>query len=141
AVLATHLYGRLADMTRIARLAREAGVPVVEDCAQAHGAERDGRRAGAWGIAGCFSFYPTKNLGALGDGGAIVTSDAALAERLWRLRQYGWGEKYVAELAGGRNSRLDELQAAFLSLGLSRIAGLNERRRAIARAYNAALAD
>lgn len=140
AVLATHLYGRLAEIERIVALARAAGVPLIEDCAQAHGAERGGKRAGSWGIAGCFSFYPTKNLGALGDGGAVVTSDGDLAERLWRLRQYGWGKKYVAELRGGRNSRLDELQAAFLLAKLPRLAALNDRRRAIARRYNAAFA-
>ena len=138
AVLVTHLYGRLADMEPIAALARAAGAPLLEDAAQAHGAERDGKRAGSWGVAGCFSFYPTKNLGALGDGGAVVTSDEAFADRLRRLRQYGWGRKYVSELAGGRNSRLDELQAAFLMAKLPRLAELNERRRAIARRYNAA---
>ena len=140
AVLATHLYGRLADMTRIAPLARAAGAPLIEDCAQAHGAARDGRPAGSWGVAGCFSFYPTKNLGGLGDGGAVVTSDEDLAERISRLRQYGWSRKYLAELGGGRNSRLDELQAAFLLAKLPRLPELNERRRAIARAYNAAFA-
>jgi dTDP-4-amino-4,6-dideoxygalactose transaminase len=140
AVLATHLYGRLADVERIASRARAAGAPLIEDCAQAHGAERRGKRAGSWGIASCFSFYPTKNLGALGDGGAVVTSDPELADRLWRLRQYGWGRKYFAELRGGRNSRLDELQAAFLLAKLPRLAVLNDKRREIARRYNAAFA-
>lgn len=140
AVLATHLYGRLADMARIVPLCAAAGAPLIEDCAQAHGAARDGRMAGAWGNAGCFSFYPTKNLGALGDGGAVVTSDDALAARLRKLRQYGWGAKYAAELPGGRNSRLDELQAAFLLAKLPQLAAMNERRRAVARAYNAAFA-
>jgi dTDP-4-amino-4,6-dideoxygalactose transaminase len=140
AILVTHLYGRLADMARIAPLAQAGGAALIEDCAQAHGAARDGRQAGSWGVAGCFSFYPTKNLGALGDGGAVVTSDEAFAERLRRLRQYGWGRKYVAELAGGRNSRLDELQAAFLHIKLPRLGELNERRRVVARRYNAAFA-
>ena len=89
AVIATHLYGQMADMPAIAALCRQAGVPLIEDCAQAHGAALDGRRAGRWGLLACFSFYPTKNLGALGDGGAVVTGDAALAERLRALRQYG----------------------------------------------------
>ena len=100
----------------------------------------EGKRAGAWGAAGCFSFYPTKNLGALGDGGAIVTSDAGLAERARRLRQYGWASKYRSTLAGGRNSRLDEMQAALLAVKLPLVDGWNERRRAIARRYDEALA-
>jgi len=139
AVIATHLYGRMADMPRLMEVAERAGVRVIEDCAQAHGAARDSRPAGSWGVAGCFSFYPTKNLGALGDGGAVVTSDAALAERVRRLRQYGWPEKYRAELPGGRNSRLDEMQAAVLRAKLPHLAAFNERRRAIARAYHEAL--
>lgn len=140
AVLVTHLYGRLADMAALAALADEAQVPLIEDCAQAHGAQRSGRRAGAFGALGCFSFYPTKNLGALGDGGALVTSDAALAERLRALRQYGWGEKYHVQRAGGRNSRLDELQAAVLRDKLPLLDDWNAERRAIARRYNEAFA-
>ena len=139
AVIVTHLYGRMAEMPRLLEVAGRAGVPLIEDCAQAHGAVLDGRPAGSWGAAGCFSFYPTKNLGALGDGGAVVTAEAALAERLRRLRQYGWSEKYRSALAGGRNSRLDEMQAAVLRAQLPRLADFNHRRRAIARAYSAAL--
>src|SRR4051794_29032005 len=93
AIIATHLYGRMVDMPALLAVARPAGIPVIEDCAQAHGARLHGKAAGAWGQLGCFSFYPTKNLGALGDGGAVVTDDAALAERLRALRQYGWTRK------------------------------------------------
>lgn len=135
AIVVTHLYGRLADIERVVALASNHGVPVVEDCAQAHGAVRGGRWAGSFGDIGCFSFYPTKNLGALGDGGAIVTSRADLADRLRRLRQYGWASKYVAETSGGRNSRLDELQAAFLRVKLRRLDEWNATRRSIANRY------
>lgn len=115
--------------------ARAAGVTVVEDVAQAHGAALGGRKAGTFGDVGCFSFYPTKNLGALGDGGAVVTGDAILAERVRRLRQYGWASKYRAEVPGGRNSRLDELQAAVLRVMLPRLEGWNRRRVEIAERY------
>lgn len=140
AVIVTHLYGRMADVARIAALCQQAGVPLIEDCAQAHGARRAGRRAGAWGAIGCFSFYPTKNLGALGDGGAVVTDDAGLAERLRALRQYGWARKYEVSLPGGINSRLDELQAAVLLAKLPRLDAANAERRAIAARYSTAFA-
>jgi aminotransferase EvaB len=136
AVIATHLYGRLADIETVIAICRPLGIPVIEDCAQAHGAIRNGRVAGSFGIAGCFSFYPTKNLGALGDGGAVTTSDAAVAERLRELRQYGWDRKYQVSRAGGRNSRLDELQAAFLRAKLPHLDRWNEARREIARRYS-----
>ena len=136
AVIATHLYGRLADIETITAICRPLGIPVIEDCAQAHGATRNGRAAGSFGIAGCFSFYPTKNLGALGDGGAVTTSDVAIAERLRELRQYGWDKKYQVSRAGGRNSRLDELQAAFLLAKLPHLDRWNEARREIARRYS-----
>jgi aminotransferase EvaB len=138
AVVVTHLYGRLADMDSLMAVARERGIPVIEDCAQAHGAERGGRRAGSFGAVGCFSFYPTKNLGALGDGGALVTSDDELAGALRSLRQYGWRRKYEAERPCGRNSRLDELQAAVLRVKLPRLDGWNARRREIVGRYRAA---
>lgn len=141
AVIVTHLYGQLADMAAIAALCQQAGVALIEDCAQAHGARRDGRCAGAWGEIGCFSFYPTKNLGALGDGGALVTDDAALAERLRSLRQYGWRAKYEVVLPDGCNSRLDELQAAVLGAKLPRLDAANAERRAIAVRYQRAFAD
>jgi dTDP-4-amino-4,6-dideoxygalactose transaminase len=107
----------------------------VEDCAQSHGAKVGNLRAGAQATIGCFSFYPTKNLGALGDGGAIVTSDAALAEHMRNLRQYGWTERYLQERPGGRNSRLDELQAGFLLVFLPLLDERNAKRRAIFKRY------
>ena len=140
AVIVTHLYGRLAPIETIIARAAARGIPVIEDCAQAHGALRGGRRAGSFGSLGCFSFYPTKNLGALGDGGAVVTNDAALAERVRRLRQYGWATKYDVAIAHGRNSRLDELQAAILRKKLARLDAWNARRREIARRYHAGIA-
>jgi len=136
AVIVTHLYGRMASIEAIVAHAASRGIPVIEDCAQAHGAARGGRRAGSFGRLGCFSFYPTKNLGALGDGGAIVTDDATLAQRLRQLRQYGWATKYDVAIAHGRNSRLDELQAAMLRRKLVRLDEWNGRRRAIARRYH-----
>lgn len=139
ALILTHLYGKLAHPEQIVALCREAGVPVVEDCAQAHGAAIDGRRAGSFGDLGCYSFYPTKNLGALGDGGAVVTQDEVLAERVRTLRQYGWSKKYVVHIDGGRNSRLDELQAAILLAKLPRLDSDNARRRVIAARYNEAI--
>jgi len=136
AVVVTHLYGRMAaELPHIVEICRRRGVPVIEDCAQAHGARAHGKMAGCHGSAGCFSFYPTKNLGAIGDAGAILTDDAALAQRVRQLRQYGWGEKYHARLRGGRNSRLDEVQAAVLSCLLPELDAMNSRRKAIARAY------
>ncbi|AXK70897.1 DegT/DnrJ/EryC1/StrS family aminotransferase [Lysobacter sp. TY2-98] len=135
-VIATHLYGRLADMAAIKRIAEARGVRVMEDCAQAHGAVRDGERAGAIGDAASFSFYPTKNLGALGDGGAVTTNDPAVADRVRRLRQYGWEGKYNNVDRGGRNSRLDEIQAAMLAELLPRLDEWNVRRRAIANRYS-----
>jgi aminotransferase EvaB len=136
AVIATHLYGRLADVEVITAICRPLGIPVVEDCAQAHGAKRNGKTAGSFGDAGCFSFYPTKNLGALGDGGAITTHDAAMAERIRELRQYGWDKKYQVSRTNGRNSRLDELQAALLLAKLPHLDRWNDERRAIARRYS-----
>lgn len=134
AILPVHLYGRLADMAAIMQLAARYKLAVIEDAAQAHGAwaaDADGqaRKAGAWGTMACFSFYPSKNLGALGDGGAVVTDDSALAERLKRLRMYGWSNKYVTAETGGRNSRLDELQAAVLRVKLRQLDAGNSLRR------------
>jgi dTDP-3-amino-2,3,6-trideoxy-4-keto-D-glucose/dTDP-3-amino-3,4,6-trideoxy-alpha-D-glucose/dTDP-2,6-dideoxy-D-kanosamine transaminase len=137
AVIATHLYGRLADIEAIAEICKPLGIPVIEDCAQAHGASRGGRVAGSFGAAGCFSFYPTKNLGALGDGGMVTTSDSAIARCLRELRQYGWDKKYQVSRSGGRNSRLDELQAALLLAKLPYLDRWNEDRRKIARRYSA----
>ncbi|MGC2781439.1 MAG: DegT/DnrJ/EryC1/StrS family aminotransferase [Bradyrhizobium sp.] len=139
AVIVTHLYGRLADMDRISAVTRGTRIALIEDCAQAHGAERGNRKAGSFGAIGCFSFYPTKNLGALGDGGAIVTNDHGLAEAARELAQYGWRSKYRAVRPGGRNSRLDEIQAAVLTLKLAHLDGWNAKRRDIVRRYSAAL--
>jgi dTDP-4-amino-4,6-dideoxygalactose transaminase len=135
AVIVTHLYGRLASTADIAAVTGARGAALIEDCAQAHGARRGGARAGSFGTIGCFSFYPTKNLGALGDAGAITTADAALAQRVRALRQYGWDQKYRVAVQGGRNSRLDELQAAMLRVRLPHLDEENTARRRIVRAY------
>ena len=140
AVMPVHLYGRMADMASILAFAERHGLRVIEDCAQAHGASQGGRAAGSMGACGCFSFYPSKNLGALGDGGAIVTDDPDLAERLRRLRQYGWSRKYYSTEPGGLNSRLDELQAALLRVKLPHLPAWNARRRELARRYTELLA-
>ena len=137
AVIVTHLYGRLATMRPLVALCRRLGIAILEDCAQAHGAsDREGIRAGAFGDVASFSFYPTKNLGAIGDGGAVVCNDSGLAANARKLRQYGWSRKYTNELAGGRNSRLDELQAAFLASLLPDLDPRNQRRRMIANRYS-----
>lgn len=135
AIVITHLYGLLADVQQLVQLAKSKNIPVIEDCAQAHGAMRNGKKAGSFGEIGCFSFYPTKNLGALGDGGAVVTTRNDLAQRARQLRQYGWESKYRATLAGGRNSRLDEIQAAILRVMLPLLDNWNTRRREIATQY------
>ena len=139
AIMPVHLYGNPAAMDAINTVASRHGLFVLEDAAQAHGARYRSRRAGALGHAAGFSFYPTKNLAALGDGGAIVTNDAGLAERARRFRNYGSSTKYLHEVAGA-NSRLDELQAAFLRTRLPRLDEENARRRAIAAAYRERLA-
>lgn len=137
AILVTHLYGRLARLDEISAVCRDAGIALVEDCAQAHGAHaKDGRRAGSVGDVASFSFYPSKNLGALGDGGAIVTNDPAIHLKVVALRQYGWARKYENAIPGGRNSRLDELQARFLCVMLPHLDRWNELRRGVARRYS-----
>jgi dTDP-4-amino-4,6-dideoxygalactose transaminase len=141
AIVAVHLYGHPADMGRIAEFGRRLAIPVVEDCAQAQEATFQGQPVGSIGAAGCFSFYPTKILGAIGDAGAVTTKDPAIAERIRSLRTYGWSEPQFAKTPGGRSSRLDVVQAAILSLRLRHVAGEVERRRAIAFKYNQALAD
>ncbi|SIQ69137.1 dTDP-4-amino-4,6-dideoxygalactose transaminase [Aromatoleum tolulyticum] len=142
AIIVTHLYGKIApDIAEIADICRQRQVPLIEDCAQAHGARLDSRMAGAYGDLACFSFYPTKNLGALGDGGAIVTKRVELAEAALRLRQYGWSEKYKVASPGARNSRLDEIQAAVLMELLPRLDAWNQRRRCIAESYSAGLSN
>jgi dTDP-4-amino-4,6-dideoxygalactose transaminase len=140
AVVAVHLYGQCADMGAVAAVAQRHGLKVVEDAAQAHGASYEGRRAGTLGDAAAFSFYPTKNLGALGDAGAVVTDDPAAAERARLLRNYGERNRYDSILHGW-NSRLDTLQAAALSAKLRRLERWNGRRRELAEAYAEALGD
>jgi len=139
AVIPVHLYGQPADLGRIVPMARERGIRVIEDCAQAHGATCDGRPVGSWGDLATFSFYPTKNLGAIGDGGIVVTNDPQLAERARAFREYGWSERYVSATPG-TNSRLDELQAGVLRVKLAHLARDNERRRELAAFYDRALA-
>ena len=141
AIMPVHLYGRMADMAAIMAVAERHGLPVIEDCAQAHGARFGGRVAGSIGLCGCFSFYPSKNLGALGDGGMITTNDADLAARLRRLRMYGWEKRYHTVDSGGINSRLDEIQAALLRVKLRHLSDWNNARRRIAQRYNQLLAD
>jgi dTDP-4-amino-4,6-dideoxygalactose transaminase len=140
AIVAVHLYGQPADLDALSTVAKKHGIALVEDCAQAHGARWRGRRAGSIGDIACFSFYPTKNLGAIGDGGAVATSSDALASRVRLLREYGWAERYVSHIEGW-NSRLDELQAAILRVKLRHLDSDNERRREIARRYDDALRD
>lgn len=136
AVVVTHLYGLACpDIQEISIKCAESHIPLIEDCAQAHGARVNGKLVGGFGDAGCFSFYPTKNLGALGDGGAVVFDDDVLASNLKAIRQYGWGPKYQVVMEGGRNSRLDEMQAAILSNLLPFLDESNQRRRSIALRY------
>lgn len=134
AILPVHLYGQLADMPSITALAREYGLLVLEDAAQAHGAAIGDKKAGSWGDAACFSFYPGKNLGALGDAGAITTQDEEFAKVLLALRNYGSHEKY-RNLFKGVNSRLDEIQAAMLRVKLSKLDLQTQQRRSIASIY------
>ena len=134
AIMVVHLYGQAAQMDTICRIAKAHGLQLIEDCAQSHGAKFDGTMTGAFGDAGCFSFYPTKNLGAFGDAGAVVTDDAELAKTLRMLRNYGSEKKYHNKILGV-NSRLDELQAALLRTKLGHLAELIAERERIAAAY------
>lgn len=138
AVVPVHLYGQMAALDEIIPMAAEYGAAVVEDCAQAHGAELRGRRAGGFGAFGAFSFYPTKNLGAVGDGGMVTGADAAFRSELEALRQYGWHERFDSS-EFGLNSRLDELQAAILRVKLPGLGKDNEKRRVLAARYTAGL--
>ncbi|AIB16678.1 erythromycin biosynthesis sensory transduction protein eryC1 (plasmid) [Azospirillum argentinense] len=138
AIVPVHLYGHPVALDRIMDIAAHFGVPVLEDCSQAHGATFDGRIVGTFGALAAFSLYPTKNLGALGDGGVLITNNSALAERLRHLREYGWKERYISHDAG-HNSRLDELQAAILRVKLEKLGAHNARRQAIAEAYDRGL--
>ncbi len=140
AILPVHLYGQPADMVALSALAREQGLLLIEDCAQAHGARLNGQLVGTFGDLAAFSFYPTKNLGAAGDGGAVITDDADLAEKVRRLRNYGQVSRYQFETRGV-NSRLDELQAAVLRVKLPHLDHQNSIRRELAQRYDTLLAD
>jgi dTDP-4-amino-4,6-dideoxygalactose transaminase len=140
AILPVHLFGLCADMDAILEVGRKAGVPVIEDAAQAMGARAHGRFAGSFGLAGCFSFFPSKNLGAFGDGGLITTNDASLAEDLKRLRNHGAGAEYIHGRIGG-NFRLDALQAAVLRVKLPHLADWSDARRRNADRYRALFAE
>lgn len=134
AIIVTHLYGRaVEDIQLIAEYCKKHGIALIEDCAQAAGASIDGKKVGNFGDIASFSFYPTKNLGALGDGGAVITNSASLMEKVKSLREYGWKSKYSVEIEGGINSRLDEFQAAILRVLLPNLDAENERRARVAR--------
>jgi dTDP-3-amino-2,3,6-trideoxy-4-keto-D-glucose/dTDP-3-amino-3,4,6-trideoxy-alpha-D-glucose/dTDP-2,6-dideoxy-D-kanosamine transaminase len=141
AIIATHLYGKLADIATLRGIIGEANIVLIEDAAQAHGAHVNGRRAGSLGDVACFSFYPTKNLGALGDGGAITTNSKEIAAKARQLRQYGWNRRFECELPGGRNSRLDEIQAAVLLAKLPFLEEFNRQRKEIASRYVTEFSD
>jgi len=140
AIIPVHLYGHPVDMASITSIARKHNLTVIEDCAQAHGAAISGQKVGSFGEMGAFSFYPTKNLGAIGDGGAVVTNNQELQEKLLALRQYGWEERYISSFSG-ISSRLDELQAAILRVKLKYLDRDNERRRQIAESYTETLSN
>jgi aminotransferase EvaB len=135
AIVVTHLYGALAPMGEILELAKKYEIPVLEDCAQSLGAKRDGKLAGSFGDIATTSFYPTKNLGALGDGGAVFTNNENLAASVRQMRQYGWKSKYSIEGRHGKNSRLDEIQAAILRAKLPHLNEQNNRRKAVHSVY------
>lgn len=138
AVLPVHIYGQPAELSALTDIARTYGLRLIEDCAQSHGALYRGAAVGSFGDLGCFSFYPTKNLGALGDGGMVVTNNSALAAALREIREYGWRERYVSA-SSGINSRLDPIQAAILGVKLRFLSAGNARRQAIANRYDAGL--
>ena len=139
AILPVHLYGHPADLPALQAIAKKHNLFLIEDCAQAHGAQIDGKMIGSFGDLACFSFYPTKNLGAFGDGGAVCTNNDALADRLRWLREYGWKERYISYYKG-MNTRLDEMQAAILNVKLKHLEHDTQKRIAIAQTYQQALA-
>lgn len=140
AVIPVHIYGHPAEMSKILAVAKKQKLYVIEDCAQAHGAEYNGKKVGSLGDIGCFSFYPTKNLGALGDGGALVTNNRNLKERALLLREYGWKERYISKIQGW-NTRLDEIQAAILRVKLKYLDQDNAARQKLAKLYRNGLRD
>ncbi len=135
AIMVVHLYGQASNMKRIVEVAQKHNLPIIEDCAQSHGACFNGKMTGTFGISGCFSFYPTKNLGAFGDAGAIVTDDEKFADEIRIMRNYGSKVRYYNEIEG-LNSRLDELQAALLRVKLSHLDELNSERKKLAQVYD-----
>jgi dTDP-4-amino-4,6-dideoxygalactose transaminase len=141
AVVITHLYGLNSRIEEVVELCERFTVPLVEDCAQSTGARVQGKALGSFGKVSTFSFYPTKNLGALGDGGAVATSNDELAQTVQSLRQYGWTSKYFSAVPNGKNSRLDEIQAAVLSLRLASLDANNVRRREIWKRYSESLTN
>lgn len=140
AIIPVHLYGHSVDMAPLMSIARAHGLLVIEDCAQSHGAKVDGRSTGSWGDLAAFSFYPTKNLSALGDAGMVITNNDGLAHKLQLLRQYGWEERYISAIPG-MNSRIDEMQAAILRVKLRHLNEDNFRRGEIACRYTGALSE
>ena len=140
AIIPVHLYGCPADLDSVLNIAHRHGLRVIEDCAQSHGASYKNRRTGAWGDIAAFSFYSTKNLGAIGDGGMVVTNDPAFADQARLLREYGWRERYLSQVPG-LNSRLDELQAAILRVKLRYLDEENRKRQALAHAYDELLSS
>ncbi len=134
AIMVVHLYGQASNMNRIVEIANKHNLPIIEDCAQSHGACFDGKMTGTFGVSGCFSFYPTKNLGAFGDAGAIVTDDKVFADKIRMMRNYGSKIKYVNEIEG-INSRLDEMQAALLRVKLTHMQELNDERKVLGERY------
>jgi len=138
AIIAVHLYGHPCDMDSLAQIASKNGIFLIEDCSQAHGAKWRNRKVGSFGVLACFSFYPTKNLGAIGDGGAVVTNNLDIANSIRRLRQYGWDSQKQAQVQSSV-SRLDELQAAILRIKLINLDLANAKRRKIAENYSARL--
>ena len=141
ALIVTHLYGQVGEIDEIQAYCQRNQIYLIEDCAQALGAKKNGKRAGSWGDVSIFSFYPTKNLGAMGDAGAIATSSETIYKRIEKLSQYGWGTKYSIDIKGGENSRMDEIQAFILSERLSILDNLNERRLHIWKRYSQALVN
>ncbi|MDX6559898.1 MAG: hypothetical protein QOF72_2947 [Blastocatellia bacterium] len=139
AIVPVHIYGHPSDLSAILAIAKKYGLIVVEDCAQSHGAVLEGNRTGSIGHLAAFSFYPTKNLGGIGDGGMVVTGDREMADRVRLLREYGWRERYIS-YSWGTNSRLDEMQAAILRVKLKYLEQNNHRRQSIAERYNSNLA-
>lgn len=140
AIMVVHLYGQASNMEKLVEIAEKHNLPIIEDCAQSHGSCYNGKMTGTYGISGCFSFYPTKNLGAFGDAGAIVTDDEAFANKIRMMRNYGSRVRYYNEIEG-INSRLDEMQAALLRVKLQHIEELNNERKEIAKRYDTGITN